>query len=404
MSEPQSSKKVGDEGPSSAMVALFALAISSLVANLYYAQPLVSSIGPDIGVSPELAGSVVSVTQVGYGAGLFFLVSLADLVENKRLVLVTMGVAIVGLFGAATAHSAWVFFLSSFFMGLCTTGAQILLPYIAHLTPVHRRGRVVGNIMGCLFAGIMLARPMALFVAGRFGWRAIFFSSGVLMLCLAVMLAVIMPSSRPQGGVHYGRILASMVRLLRDLPAVRRRSVYQSLLFCVFNMFWTSAPLLLADRFGMGAYSIGLFALAGAGGALAAPWAGRRADKGLTVSTSRWALLMVFAAFIGAGVAGAVATLIGLLACTVLLDVGVQTNMILSQRIVFTVPTAIAGRANGIYMTVMFAGGALGAVLGTILYEWGGWSAVAGGGASLGLLALALFCLEPRASGKESNS
>jgi predicted MFS family arabinose efflux permease len=93
--------------------------------------------------------------------------------------------------------------------------------------------------------------------------------------------------------------------------------------------------------------------------------------------------------------------LIGLLACTVLLDVGVQTNMILSQRIVFTVPSAIAGRANGIYMTVLFAGGALGSVLGTILYEWGGWSAVAGGGASLGLLALVLFYLEPRAAKQE---
>ena len=74
-------------GPSPALVAIFALAAGALVANLYYAQPLVASIGPELGISADLAGSVVSVTQLGYGCGLFLLVSLADLVENRRLVL-----------------------------------------------------------------------------------------------------------------------------------------------------------------------------------------------------------------------------------------------------------------------------------------------------------------------------
>jgi len=41
-------------------------AVAALVANLYDAQPLIASIGPDVGMTPELAGSLVSVTQVGY--------------------------------------------------------------------------------------------------------------------------------------------------------------------------------------------------------------------------------------------------------------------------------------------------------------------------------------------------
>jgi len=36
------------------------------VANLYDAQPLIASSGPDVGVTPELTGLLVSVTQVGY--------------------------------------------------------------------------------------------------------------------------------------------------------------------------------------------------------------------------------------------------------------------------------------------------------------------------------------------------
>jgi MFS family permease len=70
-------------GASTRLISILALATGALVANLYYAQPLIGSIGPEIGISPDLAGAVVSVTQIGYGIGLFLLVSLADLVGNR---------------------------------------------------------------------------------------------------------------------------------------------------------------------------------------------------------------------------------------------------------------------------------------------------------------------------------
>src|SRR5512147_306026 len=77
----------GARGPSSALVTVLAIATGLLAANLYYAQPLIGEIGPEIGISPDLSGSLVSITQIGYGAGLFLLVSLADLIENRRLVI-----------------------------------------------------------------------------------------------------------------------------------------------------------------------------------------------------------------------------------------------------------------------------------------------------------------------------
>ena len=168
------------------------MATGALVANLYYAQPLLAVIGPDIGVSPELAGSVVSVTQIGYGVGLFLLVSLADLVENRKLVLVTLAITALGLVGMATSTAPAPFFVAAFVIGLCSTGAQVLIPLMAHLTPPERRGRVVGNVMAGLLTGIMLARPLSLFIAASFGWRAVFWLSTVLMLG-------IWPRPRPHG-------------------------------------------------------------------------------------------------------------------------------------------------------------------------------------------------------------
>ncbi len=161
-----------ERGPSAVLVAVLAIATGLLIANLYYAQPVVASIAPELGISPDLAGGIVSVTQISYGIGLFFVVSLADLVENKTLVLVTLAIAIVGLVGIALARTAALFFIACAIVGLCSTGAQVLLPFVAHLVPAARRGRVVGNVMAGVLTGIMLARPVSLFITASFGWRA----------------------------------------------------------------------------------------------------------------------------------------------------------------------------------------------------------------------------------------
>lgn len=390
----QEAEQGPERGPSSALVTTLAVAAGALVANLYYAQPLVASIAPEIGVGPDLAGSLVSVTQIGYGLGLFLLVSLADLVENRTLVLTTLAFTALGLLGAATAGSAAPFFAASLLIGIASSGAQVLVPFVAHLAPEKRRGRLIGNVMAAVLTGIMLARPASLFIAANFGWRAVFFASAALMVVIGVLLAKMMPRYTPRGGMHYGRILASMPALLRDIPVLRWRAAYQALLFGAFNMFWTAAPLMLAERFGMSREGIALFALAGAGGALAAPLAGRLADHGLAQAATAGAIIAMGLSFWASEWAVVALALIALVVLTLIIDAAVQTNQVISQRIIFAVPAEIRGRVNALYMTFTFAGGAAGSVLGTVTYHSGGWTMTALAGAGIGLIALALFALE----------
>ncbi len=49
---------------SSSLTTILTIGVGVLVADLYYAQPLVASIAPEIGVSPDLAGPIVSATQI----------------------------------------------------------------------------------------------------------------------------------------------------------------------------------------------------------------------------------------------------------------------------------------------------------------------------------------------------
>lgn len=385
-------------GPPAALLTLIAIATGCLVANLYYAQPLVASIAADIGLSPDMAGAAVSVTQIGYGLGLFFLVSAADRFENKTQVLVSLSLTTLGLMGAALSSTAAPFFVAAFLIGLFATGAQVLIPFAAHLVPPERRGRTIGNIMAGLLTGIMLARPVSLFVAGAFGWRAVFFGSALLMVALGLALWRMMPRHHPQARLRYGQVLASMAGLLKANPAVRWRAIYQGLLFAAFNLFWTAAPMMLAERFGLDTAEIGLFALAGAGGALAAPLAGRLADRGHGTVATAAAMITVLLGFLAmAWVPGwnsAVAGLAALVVLAVVVDAAVQTNQIVGQRVVFSFGAEIRGRVNALYMTIIFAGGSLGSMLGTLTYHRGGWTGTALAGAALGAVTLAAFCVE----------
>jgi predicted MFS family arabinose efflux permease len=377
------------------LVTITAIATGALVANLYYAQPLVGSIGPQLGISANLAGSITSITQIGYGAGLFLLVSLGDIVENRKLVLTTLSLTILALVAAALSTTAAPFLLASFVVGVCSTGAQVLIPFVSHLMPPERRGRTVGNIMAGLLTGIMLARPASLFISASFGWRTVFWCSAVLMVAILVALIRATPKHPPHGKLHYGQILASMAGLWLALPALRWRAAYQFFMFGLFNMFWTAAPLMLADNLGLSQRGIGIFALAGAGGALSAPLAGRLADRGHSVMVTFGAMLLTGLSFLATGWAAAIPTVIGLAVLAFLLDAGVQANQVVSQRLIFSSATPDnRGRVNAIYMTVTFVGGALGSLLGTVTYHWGGWTASAVAGGAIGLLLAVLFGAE----------
>ncbi|HEX7656610.1 MAG TPA: MFS transporter, partial [Sphingomonas sp.] len=89
---------------SGAVTLLIAVACGAMVANLYYAQTLIDSIGPEIGLSPRSAGMITMLTQLGYGLGLALVVPLGDLFENKRLALIATAGAIVACLGIALSE------------------------------------------------------------------------------------------------------------------------------------------------------------------------------------------------------------------------------------------------------------------------------------------------------------
>ncbi|MBU7319869.1 MFS transporter [Paenibacillus oleatilyticus] len=381
------------------LTVLLATACGIIVANLYYAQPLIGLISSSIGLSESSAGFIVTLTQIGYVVGLLFIVPLGDLVENRRLIVVSLLLTAVALAAAAMAKQPLLFLAASLFIGLGSVATQVLVPFASYLATETTRGRVVGNIMSGLLLGIMLSRPLSSLVADFFGWHAIFALSAAAVVILAVVLSKVLPARRPTTNTHYAALLGSMWHLLRTTPVLRRRAAYHACVFATFSLFWTTVPLLLSGpMFHFSQKAIALFALAGVAGAVAAPIAGRLADRGWTRSGTWIALATVVISvllplMIQTGSPVGIAVLV---ISAILLDAGVSANLVFGQRAIFSLGPEIRSRLNGLFMAIFFFGGAIGSAIGGWAYASGGWNTALWIGIAFPVAAMLYFATEKK--------
>ncbi|WP_189308898.1 MFS transporter [Streptomyces brasiliensis] len=377
------------------LVALFAVASGMTVANLYYAQPLLSSLSVVFHVSAATAGTLITFTQVGYVIGMVFLVPLGDRLEKRSLITALLTITTLALVAAGLATGFPMLLIASLISGATSVVAQILVPFAASLAPDHTRGRVVGRVMSGLLAGILLSRTLSSLVSDLAGWRVVFLGSAALMAALAVALRAALPRQAPTTAIPYHLVLRSTVRLMRTHPALVRRGLYQAAMFGAFSAFWTTVSFLLTGPgFHYSPIGVGIFALVGAAGAAIAPFAGHWADRGLVRPMTGVALAVAALAFTVAGFGRHSIILIALAA--IFIDMAVQTTLILGQHTVYQLDPAARARLNSAFIATFFVGGALGAQFGSVVYHMEGWTGLTVLGAVLPLIGLLYWTTERR--------
>ncbi|HEY0329213.1 MAG TPA: MFS transporter [Rhodopseudomonas sp.] len=385
-----------NDGPGPWLVLALAIASGVTVANIYYAQPLIGPISQSFGLSLSAAGLIVTMLQLGYMLGLIFLAPLGDLIENKRLILITLGGVAVSLLMSVAAPNAALFIAASLLLGFTAVGTQMIVPVAANLSPDHKRGQIVGTVMSGLLFGILLARPLSTLIAGELGWRGMYLISAAAMAVVIVLMAVALPRRRPRQSLGYWQLIGSLGRLLLSTPVLQRRAAYQALLFADFSLFWTSSPLLLqAPPLSLGHIALSAFLLSGVAGAFIAPLAGRLADHGHSRALTGAAMAAVALSFVLMGLGGA-GSLAAMVVAGIVLDAGTQANLVAGQRAIYALPAEFRSRLNALFLALLFFGGALGSALSGFAVSLGGATLVSAIGFSIALIALLLFATEFR--------
>ncbi|ESL95199.1 major facilitator family transporter [Enterobacter hormaechei subsp. hoffmannii UCICRE 9] len=378
------------QGLSPALILLMSVATGLAVASNYYAQPLLDTIARAFDLSASSAGFIVTAAQLGYAAGLLFLVPLGDMFERRMLIVSMTLLAAGGMLITASSQSLTMMIIGTALTGLFSVVAQILVPLAATLASPEKRGKVVGTIMSGLLLGILLARTVAGLLASLGGWRTVYWVASVLMVIMALALWRGLPKVKQENHLNYPQLLASVFSLFTRDKLLRTRAVLGCITFANFSILWTSmAFLLAAPPFNYSEGVIGLFGLAGAAGALGARPAGGLADKGkshMTTSAGLVLLLLSWAA-IWYGHVSVLALIVGIL----VLDLTVQGVHITNQTVIYRVKPDARNRLTAGYMTSYFIGGAAGSLISASAWQHAGWTGVCAIGAIVAAINLLVW-------------
>lgn len=360
------------------------------VASNYYAQPLLDTIARAFSLSASSAGFIVTAAQLGYAAGLLFLVPLGDMFERRMLIVSMTLLAAGGMLITASSQSLTMMIVGTALTGLFSVVAQILVPLAATLASPEKRGKVVGTIMSGLLLGILLARTVAGLLASLGGWRTVYWVASVLMVIMALALWRGLPKVKQENHLNYPQLLGSVFTLFTQDKLLRTRALLGCFTFANFSILWTSMAFLLASPpFNYSEGVIGLFGLAGAAGALGARPAGGMADKGKShlTTTSGLILLLLSWAAIWFGHSSVLALIVGIL----VLDLTVQGVHITNQTVIYRVKPEARNRLTAGYMTSYFIGGAAGSLISASAWQHAGWAGVCSIGAIVAALNLLVW-------------
>jgi predicted MFS family arabinose efflux permease len=370
---------------------LLAIAAGLAVANVYYAQPLLDAIGRDFALDEGVLGLIIAVTQVGYGLGLLLVAPLGDLIERRRLILAQTALTVLALAIVAVAQSGIVFLAAMAAVGVLAVVAQVIVAHAASLAAPDVRGRVVGTVTTGIILGILLARTISGTLSDLFGWRAVYLASAAAGLVVSGLLVVALP---PQGVRNarsgYGRLIATLFTLFRDVPILRVRATLAMLIFFTITTLLTPLVLpLSASPYNLSHTQVGLFGLAGAAGALGAVSAGRLADSGHAQRITGIALALMLLAWVP--IALLPWSLWGLIAGIVIIDFGLQAAHVANQSLIYRVRPEAQTRLAAGYMIFYSIGCAAGSILSTLTYARFGWLGVCALGASGSAIAIAYW-------------
>ncbi len=369
------------------MVWILSIACAMSVANLYYNQPLLADMAGTFSVSESAVGFIATLAQLGFAAGLLFIVPLGDSFDRRNLITLMLSAVTLSLLAVAFAPSISWLAIASFALGATTIVPQIIVPFAASLAQSQQRGRVVGTVMSGLLIGILLARTVSGFVGAHFGWRAMYWIAAIMMVILAVTLRVLLPKEEPRTSMSYPRLLRSLWGLLRTEPVIRETGMFGALVFASFSVFWVTLVFFLGTPpYHYGSEVAGLFGLVGVVGALAASNVGKLADRINPRIITGIMIGVALTSFLTFWVFGHM--LWGLILGVILLDLGTQGAHISNQARVFSLKAEARSRLNTIYMVSYFIGGSVGSLLGAYGWSIARWNGVCAVGTLLLVVAL----------------
>jgi predicted MFS family arabinose efflux permease len=380
--------KAKAEAPSAGLIFLLAATAGLVVMNIYYNQPILTAIAATFKVGPPAIAWVATATQLGYAAGLLFVVPLGDAIDRKWLIIASTLLSCFILLLVPVSPNLPFMLGASFTLGFASVAPQLAVPYAAGLVPGAGRGKVIGTVMSGLLIGVLLSRTTSGLIGSRFSWHMVYWAAAAIMMILAVVLWIALPSQPVHATQSYGRLMAALPRLLQTEPIIRRHSIIGALGFGAFSAFWTTLAFYLHSRpQHYGSDITGMFGLLAITGAMVGPLAGHLGENWTPRQINGLFFAIIILAF-ATMLFSEQNTLLLVGVGVLLLDMGAQGNQVANQARIYSLDPALHSRINSVYMVTYFLGGSIGSLIGSQAWTLAGWPGVCATGILFSIAAL----------------
>lgn len=383
-------------------ILLLAIASAIVTANAYYVHPIIARIAEDLGASAALIGAVPALNQIGLAIGIVLLLPLGDRVSNRRLVPVFALAQTIALAVMAFASDFTTFVIASTALGFFTITPYLLPAYVSKRVAPARLGHATAMLTTGVIAGVLLSRTASGAIAEYLGWRTVYVIAAGLMALATLALPLLMDDetnpgeATPAQRMPYGRLLASLVTIVRARPEVLLSGAIQALNFGIFLSVWLGIGLhLTSPALGYGTDAVGFLALFAVINLVTTPRLGRWADG---IGARRARVFMALLQLAGVSCAFLMgSTYWWLLLPITLMNVSGPLIDITGRMTILGLAPDIRTRLMTVYIMIMFTGAGAASWLGTIAYDWGGWTGTCSLALGLSVVAVALSVVAHRA-------
>ncbi len=359
--------------------------VAVVTANAYYIHPIIGEVARDFAISDARIGIVPALNQLALALGILLLLPLGDFHANRRLCILFVAGQTLCMLGMALADNVALFTLASTVLGFFTIAPYLIPAFASKRVAPERLGQVTALLTAGVIFGILVARLGAGVIAERADWRLVYWIGFALMLAVSLFLPFAMRSevaSRKQPAARYASVIVSVFRLALAHRDMRLSALIQGLNFSTFTATWLALALhLTSDAMGYGTDVVGYLAGIAAISVISTPRLGHWADR---IGARKARLLCAMVQVTGTGLFYPLGFNVwALLVPLVLVNLVGPTIDVTGRMTFLALAPEIRTRLTTFYIVCMFVGGALGSVLGTAVYDAGGW-----GGTCLMLLAI----------------
>ena len=368
------------------------LAGCSTFLNVYTTQPLLPFLRQIFRASELEVSLTVSATTIATAIAAPFVGLMAEIIGRKRVIVPSIFALSLPTLLAATSGSLHALVVWRFLQGLCIPGiVAVILAYIGE--EFHDRG--VGAAMAAYVAGTVLGGFLGRFLTGEiaahWSWRSAFVVLGIVNFISGILVELWLPKSKTfEHGRPLSQLLHEAAAHLANPKLLANFAMGFSLLFALVGCFTYVNFHLAAPPYRLGTAQLGSVFFVYLFGVVVTPLGGHLLDRrGFRAASA------VAVAFMLAGLVLTLPAPFWMIVTGLALF---STGMFIGQSAATVQTGRIAGRsrstAAGLYVTVYYVGGSLGAVAPAWFWTHAGWSGCIGlfAIAALGTLLFAYLC------------